>query len=187
MRNIRLCVERLDSLQVNAVYGPGTVGFLLENVLFFVQLGISVIHMNPNIRIGTWPTPERTAGGPRIGAIPLPELMCHIPWPRPFPGFIDIPRYLGRDLLDKLIEGMPRFKVIKDIDGGIRTAHLHLQDEVVLLEEAGFKEAVQHVAAELAGQLAETAEYPETIGAIRHLTPGVRQQSSNRLVTSCDE
>jgi hypothetical protein len=122
------------------------------------------------LKIGTWPTPER----PAIGGIPLPELMCHIPWPRPFPGFIDIPRYLGKDLLEKLIEGKPRFKVIKDIDGGIRTAHLHLHDEVVLLEEAGFKEAVQRVAAELAGQLAETAEYDETIGAIRHLTPGMR-------------
>ena len=50
VRNIRLCLEQLDTLQVNAVYGPGTVDFLAESLLFFIQLGISVIHLNPNIR-----------------------------------------------------------------------------------------------------------------------------------------
>lgn len=50
VRNIRLSLERLDTLQVNAVYGPDTVDFLLESVLFLIQLGISVIHLNPNIR-----------------------------------------------------------------------------------------------------------------------------------------
>lgn len=50
VRNIRLCVERLDALQVNAVYGPGTIDFLLESVLFLVQLGISAIHLNPDIQ-----------------------------------------------------------------------------------------------------------------------------------------
>ena len=123
------------------------------------------------VMVGTWPTPEHPAKGMRIGSVPWPEVIAHFPWPWPFPGIIDIPRYLGRDLLEKLIEGRPRFKIIKDIDGGLRTAHLHLQDEVVLLDQAGFKEAVARVATELAGNLAETAEYPETVGAIRHLIP----------------
>ena len=39
----------------------------------------------------------------------------------------------------------------------------------VLLDRDGFGEAVRHIAAELAGRLAETTEYPETIGALRHL------------------
>ena len=50
VRNIRLSLEQLDTLQVNAVYGPGTVDFLAESLLFFIQLGVCVIHLNPNIR-----------------------------------------------------------------------------------------------------------------------------------------
>lgn len=118
------------------------------------------------LMIGTWPTPEHPAGGLMIDTVPLPE--------QPLPGIVPVARYLSRDLLNKLTEGMPRFKIIKDINGGIRSAHLHLQDEVVLLDRAGFKEAVTHVATELAGKLAETAEYTETIGAISHLVPGVK-------------
>jgi uncharacterized protein len=49
VRALRLAVERLDPLQVNAVYGPDTIDSLLESVSFFSQLGVSVIHLNPNI------------------------------------------------------------------------------------------------------------------------------------------
>jgi uncharacterized protein len=49
VRALRLAVERLDPLQVNAVYGPDTLDSLLESVSFFSQLGVSVIHLNPNI------------------------------------------------------------------------------------------------------------------------------------------
>ena len=49
MRNLSQAIEHLGSLQVNAVYGPDTIDFLPESVSFFSQLGVSVIHLNPNI------------------------------------------------------------------------------------------------------------------------------------------
>lgn len=50
LSNLQLAIERLGTLQVNAVYGPDTIDFLPESVLFFTKLGISAIHLNPNIR-----------------------------------------------------------------------------------------------------------------------------------------
>ena len=47
--NVRRAVERLGTLQANAVYGPETIDSLAESVSFLTQLGISVIHLNPNI------------------------------------------------------------------------------------------------------------------------------------------
>lgn len=44
-----------DIMQASSVfssigsYGPDTIDFLLESVSFFTQLGVSVIHLNPNI------------------------------------------------------------------------------------------------------------------------------------------
>lgn len=49
VRNLGLAFARLGTLQVNAVYGPDTIDFLAETVLFFTQLGVSAIHLNPNI------------------------------------------------------------------------------------------------------------------------------------------
>jgi uncharacterized protein len=40
----------LDGLQVNAVYGPDTVAFLPRTVSFLADLGVSAIHLNPDIR-----------------------------------------------------------------------------------------------------------------------------------------
>jgi uncharacterized protein len=53
VRNLRRAVGRLDSVQVNAVYGPQTIDFLPESVSFFAGLGVPVIHLNPNI-CATW-------------------------------------------------------------------------------------------------------------------------------------
>jgi len=49
VRNLRLAIERLGTVQVNAVYSPDTIDSLLESVSFFTQLGVSVIHLNPDI------------------------------------------------------------------------------------------------------------------------------------------
>jgi len=49
VRNLRLAQRRLGRLQVNAVYGPDTIGFLSETVSFFSQLDVYSIHLNPNI------------------------------------------------------------------------------------------------------------------------------------------
>jgi uncharacterized protein len=47
--NLKLAIERLSRLQVNAVYGPDTLDFLPESVSFFSRLGVPTIHLNPNI------------------------------------------------------------------------------------------------------------------------------------------
>ncbi|MFB0535859.1 MAG: hypothetical protein ACETWR_12860 [Anaerolineae bacterium] len=82
--------------------------------------------------------------------------------------------FLSGKVLDKVIEGMPRIKaeIIRGIRGGIRDPHLHIDNEVVLLDRVRFKEVVGQVAMELAGRLGETADYTETVGAIRNLMPG---------------
>jgi len=81
--------------------------------------------------------------------------------------------FLSREVLDKVIEGMPRIRVeiLRGIRGGIRDPHLHIRDDVVLLDRVRFKELVGQAAMQLAGTLAEKAEYTETVGAIRNLVP----------------
>ncbi len=116
-----------------------------------------------SLKIGTWPTPEHPAGGLMIDTVPLPE--------QPSPGIIPVARLLGGELRDKVIEGMPRVKIINGIDGGIRNPHLHIKDEVVLLNRARFKEVVSQIAGELAGKLTESADFAETARAISHLFP----------------
>lgn len=67
---------------------------------------------------------------------------------------------LGEERLKQIIEGMPRMQIkyIRDIRGGIRTAHLHLEDAVVLLDRARFKTMVAQVAHELAARRVEAIE-----------------------------
>ena len=81
---------------------------------------------------------------------------------------------LNDRILDKITEGMPRInaKIIQGIAGGIRDPHLHLDDDVVLLDRIRFKEVAGQVAQELAERLADKTGYTETVGAIRNLVPG---------------
>jgi uncharacterized protein len=53
IENLRRAQKKLISLQVNAVYSQNTIDYLLEIVIFFRSLGISSIHLNPNIT-ETW-------------------------------------------------------------------------------------------------------------------------------------
>ncbi len=46
---LKLAVDLHDLLQVNAVFSPETVGFLEEIVNYFTDIGVNVIHLNPNI------------------------------------------------------------------------------------------------------------------------------------------
>lgn len=64
---------------------------------------------------------------------------------------------LGEEFLKKLTEGMPQLQIkyIRDIYGGIRTPHLHLKDNIVLLDRARFKTVVAQVAHELAARRVE--------------------------------
>lgn len=47
-------LERLDRVQVNAVYGPDTVDELPDTVAYLVGLGVRLIHLNLDIS-ATWP------------------------------------------------------------------------------------------------------------------------------------
>lgn len=47
--NLRRALERLDRVQVNAVYGSDTLGELPETVDFLVELGVRLIHLNLDI------------------------------------------------------------------------------------------------------------------------------------------
>jgi uncharacterized protein len=49
MANLQRAIERLDRVQVNAVYGPDSINTLPEAVAFFVRLGVRLIHLNPDI------------------------------------------------------------------------------------------------------------------------------------------
>lgn len=53
-RNLKTFAEHLGSLQVNTVYGPETLTFLPDLLPYFVEEGIRIIHLNPNIT-SDWP------------------------------------------------------------------------------------------------------------------------------------
>ena len=50
MRNLEYAAKRLQCLEVNAVFGPDTIDEIPRCVEFFVTSGISLIHLNPNIK-----------------------------------------------------------------------------------------------------------------------------------------
>lgn len=98
------------------------------------------------LMIGTWPTPERNASILEIKAIP--------PIDRPrLAGIPAIVKLLGTEQIKKVTTDMPRFRPIEGINGGIRTAHLHLDEEVVLLNKDLFRDIVSKVATKLGEDL----------------------------------
>lgn len=113
----------------------------------FEKVATSLAEQPIRIRV-EWP-PDHTAG-------------C---WP------IGPEQLLGKKVLETVTEGMPRIKIIKGIPGGIRDPHLHIGNEIVLIDRAKFKEVAGQVAMVLAERLAERADYTETVGAIRNLMP----------------
>lgn len=82
---------------------------------------------------------------------------------------IDPQKLIVREVLNKVVKNMPRFKLVKPIPGGILDPHLHIGDEIVLLGREQFKELVGQVAMRLAGDFAAVADHAETVGAIRNL------------------
>jgi len=48
-KKLHMALDKLDTLQVNAVYGPETVDSLPQTVAFFTELHVPFIHLNPNI------------------------------------------------------------------------------------------------------------------------------------------
>lgn len=116
----------------------------------FEKVAAALAELPVRVRPPEWPPGHTTAG-------------C---WPIP------PEKLLSKKVLERVTEGMPRI-VIRPIPGGIRDPHLHIGDEAVLVDRLRFKEVVGQVAMELAGRLAQRAEYAETVGAIRNLMPGV--------------
>ena len=119
------------------------------SVAEFEKVAATLAELPIGIRV-EWP-PDHTAG-------------C---WP------IGPEEILSQKILGKLTDNMPRVKIVRGIKGGIRDPHLHVKDELVLLDRARFKEAVGQVAMELGGRLAERLEYVETVGAIRNMVSEV--------------
>lgn len=98
------------------------------------------------LMIGTWPTPEKKGLKLVVSSAPLPK--------RPIlAGIPAITKILGKDLVSKLSVDMPRLKHIEGINGGIRVAHLHLKDEVVLLNPDRFRILASEIAIQLGKDL----------------------------------
>ncbi len=47
--NLQKAMTQLDTVQVNAVFGPETIASLAETVDFLIGLGVSAVHLNPDI------------------------------------------------------------------------------------------------------------------------------------------
>lgn len=54
MRRLEYAAGRSRDLQVNAVFGPDTIDELPRCVEFFVNCGVSLVHLNPDIK-ASWP------------------------------------------------------------------------------------------------------------------------------------
>ena len=83
-------------------------------------------------------------------------------------------RLIPEDRLNKIVEGMPviNIKYVKGIDGGIRTPHLHLGDDIVLLDRARFAQYVGEVASTLGAMRAEALEdYVDVMNQVGRLSP----------------
>jgi hypothetical protein len=127
------------------------VGLEIEGSPAEIQEVIAQLEALPSggLQIGTWPTPQRPAQGMTIKTTPLP-LIDTVPLPEDEAGIWPVTRLFDPELAKLLSQGMPRLKMIDDIRGGIRNAHLHIGDEVVLIDRERFKEIVGHAAKELA-------------------------------------
>jgi hypothetical protein len=104
--------------------------------------------------------------------IDIPDWRCRPPWH--VAGCMPIPpdMLLGRAKLNKIIEDMPRvqLKYVRNIWGGLRTAHLHIKDEVVLLDRDRFKTYVLEVAQKLADERVDKADdYIQVMDPINRL------------------
>ena len=89
---------------------------------------------------------------------------------------IPVMKLIPEERLKALIKGMPVIDIrfIRDIRGGIRTPHLHLDDKVVLLDKDRFVEFAGEVAQHLAEIRAERIEdYAEVMQPIGEIAPTI--------------
>ena len=98
-----------------------------------------------------------------LSALADVEVRCPHGWPpKPFPGYPPWPwwKRVGDEAVNKYIEGGEKLQVkwIKDICGGIRDPHMHLEKEVVLLSRDKFRMMVKEVASILATERADQVD-----------------------------
>ena len=85
---------------------------------------------------------------------------------------VPVDKLIERARLDKIIADQPHVKLrfIKGIRGGIRSPHMHLGDEVVLLDRSRFKVLVAEIASELAATRADRLDdYIDVMGTVNKL------------------
>ncbi len=112
----------------------------------FEELANSILKANCRIKVDEFPFPW---GGKNGG------------WPVPVERLIKIEKYL---------QEQPRIRLIKDLAGGIRISHIHLKDEIVMVDRKIFRDIMGDVARELAESLADEVEYVQAVNAINHLS-----------------
>lgn len=85
---------------------------------------------------------------------------------------VPVDKLLERARLEKIIANQPRIKLrfIKDVRGGIRSPHMHLADEVVLLDRNRFKTLVGEVASVLSTiRVDRLDDYIDVMGTVNML------------------
>lgn len=115
-----------------------------------------------------------------IRELPLKISIGKFPLPFPYPGGWPFPifRSLSSELVSKYTKDRPSFpeaKVLGDINGGIRDAHLHFKDQVSLLDADSFAKIVGNAAENIVQDIAREGSYEQTIGAIQQLHSIERQ------------
>jgi hypothetical protein len=106
-----------------------------------------------SIMIDTVPLPENPASGLMIDTVPLPEK-----WKNVFLGYLQDPEKrregifigswptpegdLGPDKWKNIAKGKTRVRILDDIHGGMRLAHFHMNDEIVLVDPEGMKDYI---------------------------------------------
>ena len=89
---------------------------------------------------------------------------------------VPVDMLISPDRLKALIKEMPAIDIrfIRDIRGGIRTPHLHLEDRVILLDKERFVQFAGEAAQRLAEMRASHIEdYAEVMGPISKITPAM--------------
>ncbi len=85
-----------------------------------------------------------------------------------------VTKLIPEEMLRELIEGMPELQLIylRDIPGGIRTAHIHVEDKVVLLDTERFSVFAGEVAQRLATlRASQIDDYIKVMDPINRLAP----------------
>jgi hypothetical protein len=89
---------------------------------------------------------------------------------------VPVKKLISEERLNALTKDMPVIDIrfIRDIRGGIRTPHLHLDDKVVLLDKERFIEFAGEVAQHLAEiRAARIEDYVEVMQPIGEIAPSI--------------